>query len=247
MRFLNHSAILILVVALCGRGAWAQQKITGTVLDPGEGAGGGIPGVKVTVKQAGGTTIKTDITTIDGRYSVELPSGTRLPVVAEFSKISYVDDPMVVPVTETNIKDLKVYLAHIGQQQAYYNQIALNIAQQSNVDQRTSQMYAVAALPLDHKDQVAQALATRGDPALVKQLAETNSKRTAYVQVRDALQESKAKNVYATPDFKGSNIFINGDVASQWNKNKIENVINSQDWSKFDSEVKLAPLSGSMK
>ncbi|MFV0266326.1 MAG: carboxypeptidase-like regulatory domain-containing protein, partial [Draconibacterium sp.] len=65
---LNKKLCLVLAAILLASVSWAQQTISGKVVDEG---GEPLPGVSVVVQ---GTTTGT-VTNVDGRYSLAVPSG----------------------------------------------------------------------------------------------------------------------------------------------------------------------------
>ncbi|WP_321965245.1 hypothetical protein [Paraburkholderia sp. J7] len=216
--------LAILTALLCAQGAWAQQTLTGTVLDLGEGQGRGLAGVKILVRCPGAADIE-DITDADGHYAIALPQKVKLPVVAEFRKINYRDDPMVINVTEAQVHDMKVPLIRSRQSGAYNEQVAENIYTQQNPEQQAAQIYAVAALPKDQRDEVEHALAGKGDPALLRQLTAQSVMRDEYMRVRDGLDANKFSRVYATPDFAHSSVSLHGELASPLEKKQLESII----------------------
>jgi hypothetical protein len=219
----QRAAALWFGISIFQFAAAADQDVKGKVVDVGSQESKGIAGVEVLLKTASGAQVGTTVTDLNGQYVINLKSQPRLPLIAEFTKINYAENPKIANVKRLDSAQPDVGLVNCDGDDSYYKTAATYIASAPTKELQIDRLNAVAALPAAKNKIVADKLGAYGDANLMGQLASATVTQTMLENFRKGLNEKKIGNVVAGTNQDGK-IELFGSVSSSWQMKQLEDV-----------------------
>lgn len=239
MKSTRRAAALWFGISMFQFAAAAGQDVRGKVVDLGFQESKGIAGVEVTLKTASGAKIDTTVTDLNGQYAIKLKSPPHFPMIAEFRKINYAENPNIAKVSQLDGAQPDVGLVNCDGDDSYYKATATQIAAAPTRELQIDRLNAVAALPPAKNKIVADKLGAYGDAELMRRLASATATQTTLNNFRNGLNEKNIGNVVAGKNHDGK-IELYGSVSSSGQMKQLEAVAaHAKDAANIDSATKI--------
>jgi hypothetical protein len=235
----RRAAALWFGISIFQFAAAADQYVKGKVVDVGFQENKGIAGVEVLLKTASGARVGTTVTDLNGQYVIKLKSPSRLPLIAEFRKINYAENPKIANVKQLDAAQPDIGLVNCDGDDSYYKAAATHIASAPTKELQIDRLNAVVALPAAKSKIVADKLGAYGDAELMERLTSATATQTTLENFRKGLNEKKIGNVVAGTNHDGK-IELYGSVSSSWQMKQLEAVAaHAKDAANIDRATKI--------